>query len=240
MRILAISGSLRAASSNGVLVRAAARLAPEGVEVEVYDGLAGLPHFNPDLDLEPAPQPVAAFRARLAACDAVLICSPEYAHGVPGSLKNALDWIVSSGEMVNKPAGLINASSRAVVAQASLIDTVTMLSATVIEDASPVIPLKLTRSPKMMSLPSPPLMVSEPGKVASVWPRIALAKSFGSILLCGLPSESYGLRSLRLTPLLMPIASTLDRPLSSAKPLPALLVVAELVLLPLPSRYETS
>ena len=141
MRILAISGSLRAASSNSVLIRAATRLAPDGMEVEVFDGLAGLPHFNPDLDVEPAPAPVAAFRARLAACDAVLICSPEYAHGVPGSLKNALDWIVSSGELVDKPAGLINASSRATVAQASLVDTITMLSATVIKQASPAIAL---------------------------------------------------------------------------------------------------
>jgi NAD(P)H-dependent FMN reductase len=141
MRILAISGSLRAASSNSVLIRAAAHLAPAGAEVEVYDGLADLPHFNPDLDVEPAPQAVAAFRARLAASDAILICSPEYAHGVPGSLKNALDWIVSSGELVDKPAGLINASSRATVARASLADTVTMLSAVVIEAASPVIAL---------------------------------------------------------------------------------------------------
>ena len=141
MRILAISGSLRAASSNSVMIRAAACLAPPGVTVEIFEGLDGLPHFNPDLDGEAPPVSVAAFRQRLATCDAILICSPEYAHGVPGALKNALDWIVSSGELVDKPAGLINASDRATVAQASLTDTVTMLSAVVIPEASPVIAL---------------------------------------------------------------------------------------------------
>ena len=141
MLILAVSGSLRAGSSNSVLIRAAQALAPADVTVEIYDGLGALPHFNPDLDVEPAPEAVADWRRRLAVCDALLICSPEYAHGVPGALKNALDWIVSSGELVDKPAGLINASARATIAQASLVDTVTMLSAQVIEAASPVIPL---------------------------------------------------------------------------------------------------
>ncbi|QUD88027.1 NADPH-dependent FMN reductase [Phenylobacterium montanum] len=141
IRVLAISGSLRAASSNSVLIRAAAQVAPPGVVFDLFEGLADLPHFSPDLDEAGAPAVVQAFRRRLAAADAILICSPEYAHGVPGSLKNALDWIVSSGEMVDKPAGLINASARATIAQASLVDTVGMLSAVVVEAASPVIPM---------------------------------------------------------------------------------------------------
>lgn len=141
IRILAISGSLRAGSSNSVLIRAAAHLSPHGVVVEVFDGLDSLPHFNPDLDVDPPPASVAAFRRKLSESDAVLICSPEYAHGVPGVLKNALDWIVSSGELVDKPAGLINASARATIAQASLTETVTMLSAVVVAEASPVIAL---------------------------------------------------------------------------------------------------
>jgi NAD(P)H-dependent FMN reductase len=92
MRILAISGSLRAASSNTAVLQAAIELAPPDVEIVRCDGLSELPHFNPDLDDANAPAPVANWRAQLKAADGVLISSPEYAHGVPGSLKNALDW----------------------------------------------------------------------------------------------------------------------------------------------------
>lgn len=108
MKVLAISGSLRATSSNAALVRAAARLAP--TELEIYDGLAGLPHFSPDLDVEPPPAPVAELRAAVGRCDALLIATPEYAHGMPGSLKNALDWLVSAAEPIDKPVLLISAS----------------------------------------------------------------------------------------------------------------------------------
>lgn len=96
IRIGAISGSLRAGSSNGALLRAAATLAPQGVEVIVNEQLGGLPHFNPHLDVEgqAPPETVAAFRSFLSGSQAVIVCTPEYAHGVPGSLKNALDWIV--------------------------------------------------------------------------------------------------------------------------------------------------
>jgi NAD(P)H-dependent FMN reductase len=109
MKILAICGSLRAQSSNLALLRAAATIA---AEVEIYEGLGDLPHFNPDDDVEGATPPpaVAELRAMLAEADGILISSPEYAHGVPGSLKNALDWLVSDGALVDKPVALINAS----------------------------------------------------------------------------------------------------------------------------------
>ena len=99
--LLGLSGSLRARSSNTEALRAAAMLAPEWATVTLFSGLAGLPHFNPDLDVEGAvlPVPVREFRAQVDAADALLICSPEYAHGVPGSLKNALDWLVSGAEI---------------------------------------------------------------------------------------------------------------------------------------------
>jgi NAD(P)H-dependent FMN reductase len=139
--VLAISGSLRAASSNGAVVQAVAALPIEGVEVLVYGGLADLPPFNPDLEEGPPPAAVAVFRAALQACDALLISSPEYAHGVPGVLKNALDWVVGSGELIDKPVALINASPRATHAQASLTETLTVMSARVIRDASITIPL---------------------------------------------------------------------------------------------------
>ncbi len=136
VRVLAISGSLRRASSNSALVGAAVRLAPDTVETSIYRGLAELPPFNPDLDGDPAPEAVTSFRARLQACDAVLISSPEYAHGVPGVVKNALDWVVGSGELVDKPIALINASARAKHAWASLAETLAVMSAQVILDAS--------------------------------------------------------------------------------------------------------
>ena len=79
---------------------------------------------------------VTRFRARLQACDAVLISSPEYAHGVPGVLKNALDWVVASGELIDKPVALINTSARATHAWASLANTLSVMSARVVRDAS--------------------------------------------------------------------------------------------------------
>jgi chromate reductase len=136
IRVLAISGSLRLASSNSALVNAAATLAPVGVQVSVYRGLAGIPPFNPDLDTDEPPQAVVEFRAAVGASDAILISSPEYAHGVSGVLKNALDWLVGSGELIDTPIALINASSRATHAQASLQETLTTMSGRVIAEAS--------------------------------------------------------------------------------------------------------
>src|SRR3954470_10779271 len=144
IRILAISGGLRAASSNTTLLRAVAALAPEGVAVELYDGLGDLPHFNPDLEAAPIPS-VTDFRARLKAADGVLISSPEYAHGVPGVLKNALDWVVGSGELVDKPVALLNASTRATRAWRSLVETLSVMSARVIREASITVALNGTR-----------------------------------------------------------------------------------------------
>lgn len=140
MNILALSGSLRAASNNTLLLRAAARLAPEGIRVVVYPGLGELPLFNPDIEF-PHPPAVAALKASLNAADAVLIASPEYAHGVTGVIKNALDWMVGNESFVQKPVGVLNASSRAVHAHAALLETLSMMSARIIETACITIPL---------------------------------------------------------------------------------------------------
>jgi NAD(P)H-dependent FMN reductase len=142
VRVLAISGSLRRASSNGALVSAAVHVAPVGVEVSIYRELADVPPFNPDLDTDTAPTGVVRLRAALQACDAILISSPEYAHGVSGVLKNALDWVVGSGEMIDKPIALINASARATHADAALRETLTTMSGRVIDEASVTIPLE--------------------------------------------------------------------------------------------------
>lgn len=103
--IVAISGSLRTGSSNTAVLQAIAILAPPEVQVVLYSNLSELPHFNPDLDTETPPPAVSEFRSRLLASNGVLISSPEYAHGVPGTLKNALDWLVRSGELYEKPCG---------------------------------------------------------------------------------------------------------------------------------------
>jgi NAD(P)H-dependent FMN reductase len=110
MRLLAIAGSFRATSSTMALVHAAVRLAPPGVEIDVYDGVGQLPHFSPDLDVEPLPPAVAALRTAIGACNGLVIATPEYAHGMPGSLKNALDWLVSATEPIDLPVLLISAS----------------------------------------------------------------------------------------------------------------------------------
>lgn len=143
MRILAISGSIRASSSNTLLVRAIARLAPPDMEITLYEGLADLPHFTPDLDGDNPPASVHALRKLLQEADAVLICTPEYAFGVPGSLKNALDWTVSSSEFWHKPVAAISASPLPTggdKAHASLLLTLTALGANVPEGAKLTVP----------------------------------------------------------------------------------------------------
>lgn len=128
-RLLAISGSLRAVSSNRTLLVAAVALAPVGVEIVIYDGLGTLPHFNPDIADDAQPASVMDFRAALARADGVIFSTPEYAHGVPGVLKNALDWVVGTSELVDKPCALFNASPRSTFAVSSLSETLNVMSA---------------------------------------------------------------------------------------------------------------
>jgi NAD(P)H-dependent FMN reductase len=136
LQVLALSGSLRVASSNTRLLKAAMELAPSSMQMELFDGLGNLPHFNPDLDNENPPETVQEFRKVLQATDGVLISCPEYAHGVPGTFKNALDWIVGSGEFMHKPVALFNPSPRAVYAQASLVETLTVMMAQWVPEAN--------------------------------------------------------------------------------------------------------
>ena len=141
MRILAISGSLRAASSNTAALQAAAILAPPGTEIVLYTGLGSLPHFNPDLDSDNPTAAVKALRHEIGLSNGLLICSPEYAHGIAGSMKNALDWLVSSFEFPDKSIALINTSQRAIHAQAQLREILTTMSARLIDRASITLPL---------------------------------------------------------------------------------------------------
>jgi len=136
MHILAISGSLRASSTSTTIIHAIEKLAPEQMNFTLYDGLADLPHFSPDLDGEPPHAAVAQLRQQLQSADGILICTPEYAFGVPGSLKNALDWVVSSGDFVGKPVVAVSSSPSGMggdKALASLVLTLTAIDSTIVE-----------------------------------------------------------------------------------------------------------
>jgi len=114
-RVLLISGSLRAGSTNTAVLRTAAALPPAGVEPDLYQDLGHLPHFNPDDDTDPLPAPVSLLRQRIRAADAVLFSVPEYAGALPGSFKNLLDWTIGDdqpGSIYEKPVAWINASPR--------------------------------------------------------------------------------------------------------------------------------
>jgi NAD(P)H-dependent FMN reductase len=140
IRILAISGSLSRKSSNLQILQHIARIAGENIRLDVSDSIRKLPHFDPQLDTEPVPVPVLQFREELKNAHAILICTPEYAFGVPGALKNALDWTVSSGEFVNKPLALITASLSGEKAQASLLQTFKALSANIKPETTLLLP----------------------------------------------------------------------------------------------------
>ena len=109
-RILLISGSLRAGSTNTALLRTAQTVAPDGTVALIYEGLGRLPHFNPDDDVEPLHPAVADLQTRIAGSDALLFSTPEYAGALPGSFKNLLDWTVGGGETYGIPVAWINAS----------------------------------------------------------------------------------------------------------------------------------
>ena len=136
MRILGLSGSLRAASSNTAVLQGMITPDLPNLEFELFSQLSELPHFNPDLDVEPEPSPVQNFRSELRRPQAVVISTPEYAHSLPGPLKNALDWIVRSGELYEKPVAIVNPSPRSAYAQAALVEVLRAMGAKVIDEAA--------------------------------------------------------------------------------------------------------
>lgn len=133
-KVLVICGSTRKESSNLNLIYAIKELVKETLDISIYPDLTVIPHFNPDLDTEQAPLSVTHFREQLKASDGVLICTPEYAMGVPGTLKNAIDWTVSSCEFSHKPTALITASSQGHKAHDSLLETLRIIESNITED----------------------------------------------------------------------------------------------------------
>src|SRR6266702_3558808 len=132
-KILALCGSTRKNSSNLYLIKAIAVLSKEKFEFTIFEGLENIPHFNPDLDNENPPQAVTDFRKLLKDDEGILICTPEYAMGVPDTLKNAIDLTVSSCEFSHKPVALITASSLGEKAHQSLLETLRIIESNIPE-----------------------------------------------------------------------------------------------------------
>jgi NAD(P)H-dependent FMN reductase len=144
VKVLGISGSLRAASLNSMLLRATARLAPTAMQIDVYPSLADIPLFNPDIEATD-PEPVRKLRRAIRDADALIIASPEYAHGITGVMKNALDWMVGTDAFVYKPVAIFNASPSSVHADAALREVLTVMSAHIIDEASIAIQIRGSR-----------------------------------------------------------------------------------------------
>jgi chromate reductase len=144
MKLLAISGSLRDSSYNTALLRAAAELAGDAAELELFDGLKAVPPYDEDDDGPDAPAAVAQLRDALAGADGVLFATPEYNSSVPGVLKNALDWAsrpIATNPLRNKPVAVVGASTGAfgaVWAQAELKKVLGALGARVVDRELPV------------------------------------------------------------------------------------------------------
>jgi chromate reductase len=144
MKVLAVSGSLRAGSHNTQLLRAAAEAAPEGVEVELWEGLAELPLYDQDIDAGGVPPAVRKLREEWGAADAILFATPEYNGSVPGGLKNAVDWAsrpVREAALTNKTVAVTGASTGqfgAMWAQADLRKILGIAGARVVGDELPV------------------------------------------------------------------------------------------------------
>ena len=126
-KIFAIPGSTRQSSTNLNLIKAISDLFEEKLAIKIFHGLSDIPHFSPDLDTADPPKNVLEFRKQLKEADGILICTPEYAMGVPGTLKNAIDWTVSSMEFSHKPVALITASSSGEKAHHSLLETLKVI-----------------------------------------------------------------------------------------------------------------
>ncbi|MDI3243330.1 NADPH-dependent FMN reductase [Arthrobacter sp. AL08] len=142
--ILLICGSVRAGSVNAAVIATVADLVRTPFGTNTYDGLGGLPHFNPDLDRDPLPVEVAELRAAIRDASALLISTPEYAGAMPGALKNLLEWTIGGVEISGKPTGWINPSTnplRAEKTYASLATVLRYTDATLVDGACVDVPV---------------------------------------------------------------------------------------------------
>lgn len=139
MKILALCGSLRKHSRSMALLQATGSLANEGIEFSIFEGLGELPLFNPDNE-HSAPTTVHALWRAVSWSDVLIVASPEYAHGVTGTIKNALDWLVGYAPFSGKPVAVFNPSHRAEHADAALRETLATMDAQLIPGACLRIP----------------------------------------------------------------------------------------------------
>jgi NAD(P)H-dependent FMN reductase len=164
--ILAVSGSLRSNSSNTLILKEIQKWVPQHITFTIYQDMATLPAFDDSME---APEPVIAWRHLLADADGVFICSPEYAFGIPGALKNAMDWTVGSGELVNKPLALVTAATGGDKAHAAWLQIFTALSANIPDGGSLLIPFVRSK-------------LNEKGEVSDVATREALQSILGVLI----------------------------------------------------------
>ncbi len=136
INILSISGSLRLGSSNHAILRALGKMMPSNITYTIYNGISVIPAFDPGLDIDTPPVAIVKFRKQLAEADGIIICTPEYAYGVPGALKNALDWTVSSGSFSGKLTALITASTGGKNAHEALIKILGAIDANLIKEST--------------------------------------------------------------------------------------------------------
>ena len=143
-KILAISGSTRKNSTNRLLINAIAEIMEGYFTILPYEGISLLPHFNPDQSSD-AGFEVNDFRKQIRKSDAIMICTPEYAHGVPGSLKNAIDWTVGTSDFSGKIVMLITASSDGKFGHSSMLEILKVIEAVVPPEIQLLIPFAKTK-----------------------------------------------------------------------------------------------
>lgn len=129
MKLLAIPGSVRSGSYNVALLNAMSMLSPNNINISVFDNIKHIPVFDPDTDDNEIPEPVNYLMSKIRVSDGLIISTPEYAHGVPGVLKNALDWLVSSDALVLKPVVVTSVSTSCLGGMRSHSPLVLILSA---------------------------------------------------------------------------------------------------------------
>jgi chromate reductase, NAD(P)H dehydrogenase (quinone) len=180
--LLLVSGSLRHGSTNTAILRTALHLESDRVRCTLFEGMADLPAFNPDLDTDPLPPAVAGLRERIRGADALVFSTPEYAGALPGSFKNLLDWTVGDarpGSMYQKPVGWVNAAARgALQAHESLRTVLGYVGADIV-------------APACVEIPVTSAMVGADGLVVDPSVRLRLAETLG-ILAAACPPRPPG------------------------------------------------
>lgn len=173
MRFYAISGSLRAASIHSALLHALKDNAPDGVEIEICDLIGQMPIFNPDLEGEQTPAAVLAFAEKVGQADALIIACPEYAHGIPGGLKNAFDWLVSRSELVGKPFlfahGYQNRGQYVLAALREVLLTASLIEMPMSGFNLPLVGKTIPETDRILANPQTVRLLDEMLRAAVVW-----------------------------------------------------------------------